>query len=402
MIRFTRFFAMRPRVDASSIELAATGPVAAASLVLSAAALLGACTSDLDAPDAYSEPSITAGNDTAGDLELDCDAFPAGAVGADYDHTPVVSSMDDGTRSWIAETLPEGLEIDEGSGRISGTPTTAGTTSVEFTVMDSSGMAATTCDIVINEGLDVDQALVIDEVPFCVRPGEETLLDLVVEGTGDGTAIRCDSDGGTGNGRRPAGISVNAETCAIEGSITEDRFGTWVFIVRGIQSGAEVFVPYCVTNDDPGGYDVAVEHSGLGDDGVDGTLVPIFRTFNPGAALAVGVDDDPLFSITSSDDCGASCFFGFAFNINASPFDADTFSITNAAIATGAGGPEGFTHGLTIGGPQVDEAFQDRPWAVNIALDYCLSDADGPCEGAENVRANGDGGLELSILMVPE
>ncbi len=396
MLGFTRFFAMRLRVDASLLARSAAG------LALSAAGILGACTSDLDAPDAYSEPSISAGNDSAGDLGLDCDAFPEGAVGADYDHTPELLSMDDGSRSWMAETLPEGLAIDERSGRITGTPASAGTTSVEFSVMDSLGMATTACDIVINEGLDVDQALVIDEVPFCVRPGEETLLDLVVDGTGDGTPIRCDSDGGTGNGRRPAGISVNAETCAIEGAISEDRFGTWVFIVRGVQSGAEVFVPYCVTNDASGGYDVAVDHSGLSDDGVDATLVPIFRTFNPGAALAVGEDNDPLFTITSPDDCGASCFFGFAFNINASPFDADTFSITNASITTGGGGPEGFTHGLSIGGPQVDEAFQDRPWTVNVALDYCLSDTEGPCEGADNVRANGEGGIEFSILMVPE
>jgi len=396
VLGFTRFFAMRLRVDASFLARPATG------LALSAAGLLGACTSDLDAPDAYSEPSISAGNDTAGDLGLDCDAFPEGAVGADYDHTPDVSAMDDGTRSWMAETLPEGLEINERSGRITGTPTTTGTTSVDFTVMDSTGMSSTTCDIVINEGLDVDQALAIDEVPFCLRPGEETLLDLVVDGTGDGTAIRCDSDGGTGNGRRPAGISVNAETCAVEGSITEDRFGTWVFIVRGTQSGAEVFVPYCVTNDESTGYDIAVDHSGLGGEGVDSTLVPIFRTFNPDAALAVGEDDDPLFTITSPGECGSSCFFGFAFNINASPFDAETFAITNDAIATGPAGPEGFTHGLSIGGPQVDEAFRDRPWTVNIALDYCLSDTNGPCEGATNVRANGDGGIELSILMVPE
>ncbi len=391
---------MRLRVAASHLAVPA---LPAAGLALCAAGLLTACTSDLDAPDAYSEPSISAGNETAGELGIDCDAFPTGAVGAEYDHTPELSAMDDGSRSWIAETLPEGLEIDERSGRITGTPTTAGTTSVDFTVTDSLGMAATTCDLVINEGLDVDQALVLDEVPYCVRPGGQTLLDLVVDGTGDGTPITCTSDGGTGNGTRPAGISVNAQTCAVEGSLTEDRFGTWVFIVRGVQSGAEVFVPYCVTNDEPSGYDVSVDHSGLGDSGVDSTLVPVFRTFNPDAALALGEDGDPLFTITSPGDCGTNaCFFGFSFGINASPFDAETFSITNSAILTDGGGPQGFTHGLTIAGPQVDEAFRDRPWTVNIALDYCLSDTDGPCDGGENVRANGDGGIEFSILMVPE
>lgn len=379
---------MRPRVAASLLALPVAG-------------LFGACTSDLDAPDAYTEP--TAGNDTAGDLGLDCEAFPQGAVGADYDFTPDVSAMDDGTRTWLAETLPDGLEIDADSGRITGVPTMAGTTSVDFTVMDSSGMAATTCDIVINEGLDVNVDLVVDEVPGCLRPGEETLLDLVVEGTGDGTAITCDHPGGTGNGSRPAGISVNPDTCAIEGTVTEDRFGTWVFMVRGSQSGAEVWVPYCVSSEDQGGYDVSVDHSGLGDMGVDASLVPILRRFNPGASVAVGEAGDPLFTILDPTSCGANtCFFGFAFSINASPFDAETFSIDDDTIVTDGSGPQGFTHGMSIAGPQVDEAFRDRPWTVNIALDYCLSDTDGPCDGAENVRANGDGNVEFSILMVPE
>ena len=377
--------------------------VAASLLALPVSGLFGACTSDLDAPDAYTEPS--AGNDTAGDLGLDCDALPQGAVGADYDFTPEVSAMDDGSRTWMAETLPEGLSIDESSGRISGVPTTEGTTSVEFTVMDATGMAATTCDIVINEGLDVNIDLVVDEVPGCLRPGGQTLLDFVVEGTGDGSPITCDHQGGNGNGARPAGISVNPDTCAIEGTIMEDRYGTWVFMVRGEQSGAEVWVPYCVSNDEPSGYDITIDHSGLADAGEDGTLVPILRRFNPGASVAVGEDGDPLFSIVDPDSCGDnSCFFGFAFSINGSPFDPDTFAITNDAILQddAGGGPQGFTHGLEIAGPQVAEEFQDRPWTVNVALDYCLADSDGPCDGADNVRANGEGNIEVSILMVPE
>lgn len=375
--------------------------VAASILALPACVLLVACTSDLDAPDAYTEPSITAGSDTAGDLGLDCAAFPEGAVAAMYDFTPEVSAEDDGTRTWTAETLPEGLEIDEDSGRITGVPTASGTTSVDFTVMDSTGMAATTCDITINDALGVDNELVVASVPYCVRPGEQTLLDLVVDGTGDGTPIRCDHPGGTGNGRRPAGISVNADTCEIEGTVMEDRLGMWVFMVRGQQSGAEVWVPYCVSNDETSSYDVSIDHSGLSDEGVDGTLVPIVRRFNPAAAFSVGGDGDPLFTILDPGSCGSSCFYGFAFNINASPFDAETLSLAPDAVLID-NGPQGFTHELSMDGPQVSEEFADRPWTVNIALDYCLTDTDGPCDGAENVRANGDGNVDISILMLPE
>ncbi len=380
---------MRPRVAASLLALPAFG-------------LLVACTSDLDAPDAYTEPSISAGSDTAGSLGLDCAAFPEGAIGAQYDFTPEVSAQDDGTRTWTAETLPAGLEIDADDGRITGVPTASGTTSVDFTVIDSVGMASTTCDITINDALAVDNDLVVASVPYCVRPGEETLLDLVVEGSGDGSTIRCDHPGGNGNGRRPAGISVNADTCEIEGTITDDRFGTWVFMVRGEQSGAEVWVPYCVTNDEPSGYDVSVDHSSLDDDGVDGTLVPIVRRFNPAASVSVGGDADPLFTVLDADSCGTSaCFYGFAFNINASPFDAETLSLAPDAVLID-NGPQGFTHELSIEGPQVSDEFADRPWTVNIALDYCLTDSDGPCDGAQNVRANGNGNIDISILMLPE
>ncbi len=395
--------------------------VAASFLALPVAGLFGACTSDLDAPDAYTEPSVSAGNDTAGDLGLDCDTFPQGAVGADYDFTPEVGGMDDGTRTWLAETLPEGLTIDAGTGQITGVPTTAGTTSVDFTVMDSTGMAATTCDIVINDGLGVDIDLLVDDVPGCLRPGDQTLLDFVVDGTGDGTPITCDHPGGRGNGSRPAGISVNPDTCEIEGTVMENRDGTWVFMVRGTQSGSEVWVPYCVSDDDNSGYDVSVDHSMLSDDGIDGTLVPMLRRFNPGASLALGETGDPLFSILSPGDCGANnCFFGFAFSIDtSSPFEV--FRVVESSIVTD-NGPQGFTHGIELEGPEPGDEFAGRPFAFRVDLDYCLSDTETDCsctdaeendpgsdcsdpeadEGPRRVRANGDGNIAFSVLMVPE
>ncbi len=387
-------------------------------VALPACGLLVACTSDLDAPDAYTEPSVSAGNGTAGTLDVDCDTFPDGAIGAEYDFTPMVSAQDDGTRTWSAANLPGGLDIDPADGRISGSPTEEGTFSIELTVIDSAGMSTSTCDIDVNAGLEVDNDLVVDTLPFCLRPGTQTLLDVVVDGTGDGTPIRCDHPSGSGNGRRPPGISVNADTCEIEGTVDDDRLGSYVFIVRGVQSGAEVWVPYCVINDEPSGYDISLDHSGLGAMNQDATLVPIVREFNPNASISVGEQDDPRFEIIDGDSCGNnSCFYGFAFQINASPFEADELSLNpNDILDDENTDPVGFFHELTISGPEVPDEFKDRPWAVNIALDYCIADNeglpdsqedpdnpdDGPCEGAQNVRANGDGNLDISILMLPQ
>ena len=50
----------------------------------------------------------------------------------------------------------------------------------------------------------------------------------------------------------------------------------------------------------------------------------------------------------------------------------------------------------------VPEPFTDRAWVVNVALDYCLAEDDMTCDGAQNTQNNGDGHLELGIIMVPQ
>jgi hypothetical protein len=233
---------------------------------------------------------------------------------------------------------------------------------------------------------------------FCIT-GRGSLLDLVPDGSGDGSPIQCSHEAGAGNGLLPNGIAIDPDTCQMTGTLQESRYGTWAFIVRGEQNGAEMFAPYCVTQDvPPFAYAVAVEGTGL-----LGPTGPIVRVFDPEAALQVGERGDPRITITDPTSCGPdACFFGFSFALVGSAFDADTFDLPDRVLVyDAANAPIGFSHGLSVGGPAVDEAFRTRPWVQHVGLDYCLSSASEDCDGPMDVVGNGDGHIELSILMVP-
>ncbi len=394
---------MQPRVLLAFAALLALGPT-------------GACTSDLPAPNNYVPGS--AGVDSSGNLEVGCEDIPDAAVGAMFDYTPVVTGAGGEAVTWSADDLPSGLAIDPRTGQITGVPTAEGTATVAVTVSTEDGMRTAMCELNVNPALEVDIDLVLENVPYCLRPGMRTLLDVVVPGTGDGSPITCTHEGGTGDGRRPAGISVGRESCEIEGVVEEDRYGTWVFSVRGEQNGASVHVPYCVTNDDTSGYEITVDHSGLGDMNIDGTLVPIVRRFNPDAGIAFGDDGDPRFEIVDQDSCGTNaCFYGYSYAVRVGSQFEGSPNLGNRSQGTQGllrdettMQPIGFFHSLFWDrSGAVDDAFKTRPWTVNIDLAYCIADnegdpdddEDGPCESG-NIVPNAGGEFEVSILMIPD
>ena len=282
-----------------------------------------------------------------GGLAIDCGDLPVGAVDAEYAYTPTLQGDADAP-TWTADGLPDGLLIDPSTGMISGAPLESGAVEVTIAVSAGTNSAETTCALTVQPRLEVDLSGLLGTTPGCITPGG-SLHDLVPDGTGDASTISCAFEGGSGDGVMPAGITLNSDTCELEGSVTESAYGTWVFIVRGEQNGVAVHAPYCASQETPTGYDVSVTHSEIGG---DAALQPIVRA-SDGGALSVGGGGDPLVEVTSSDACGVSaCFFGYAFAFNESPFDAKTINLSPTPLIQDddSGEPIGFSHELSISG----------------------------------------------------
>ena len=361
------------------------------------------CTSDLRAPSNYLVSDDSSDETAADMLMVDCGDPQVTAVGADFAHT-VTAMGGDGNYTFTfaaPNDVPAGLAIDGGSGEITG-PAEVEAAGVEVLVEVTDGAGAmgdATCMLDINPRLAVD--LEVDP-PGCFS-GNQSLRDAIVDGTGDGTPIVCDGPGGRGNGRIPDGHSVGMESCQIEGTFQDTRFGTWVFMMRGTQSGVEVFVPYCVTNDDNGdNYDVRV----LDEDANDVTLEPYIGTFNPDASFALGMPGDRHFEIEDEDSCGAnSCNFGFNYLVTATNFNDNDLSnlVTNDMLLRNMDNdPIGMQHDMVrFEGSDLMEDFRDRPWITSFAFTYCLSDTAADCTGGAIVD-NAGGFFEWAVLMFPE
>ena len=352
------------------------------------------CTSDLPAPYDY---DVLEPPPPDNELMVDCANLPVTAEGARYSQMPTITGqLEDARYRYSATDLPAGLVIDEGSGIISGTvEVERGTYSFEVIVEDEDDpeayRASGTCSLEVRPRLTAPIA--VDTA--CLRPGQD-LRDLVVDGTGDGTPITCDIPGGNGNGRRPNGIEADGDGCTVTGTIAEDRYGTWTFMLRGSQSGAEVFVPYCVENDEPQDYEIVGRHSGSD----DAALQPIVREYDPSAPFTVGADMDPRYEISAPGICGASCFFAYSFFRTNAPIDNDDgFSLDpDGLLQDEMGDNVGFFHELRVSGPAVPEEFRNRPWILSASIRYCISGVDDGCdEIPEDAPA-----LELGLIMVPD
>ncbi len=349
-------------------------------------------------------------------LVVECGTPPGGAVGAKYKHAPTANGGVPGY-TWSAEGLPEGLDINTFTGALSGEPAVAGEYTFELSVSDSEGSEAmTTCPgVTIADSLKID----LDGLDGPCITGSASLLDYV-DG-GDGAAITCSVPGGTGNGKLPAGITINAETCEIEGAINEARYGTWAWIVKASQNGVEVFVPYCATQNEqaPGAYAIKGTHSG-GDQ-----LTPAAGSFEVGELVKFDGEGEPRFEVTT--ECGNACFYGYVYSVSPSPFgggackgdkdgcyglcplvndpdEDDGDKQVSCSLLPEMGLPkEGFVHEMWSKGDVPAVKFEDRPWILQWSIDYCISTKNTACNTKADILANGSGSnLEFAVIMRPK
>ena len=340
--------------------------------------VLTACNRDEAAPDCFlvdadgvcQIPSPIGGG---GGDRVRCEMLPEGAVAAQYAYVPDINGDVSDITGFSATGLPTGLSIDVINGQISGIPTEAGTFEVTIAYNDESAMQDDEVEcgpLVINEPLNASPLLENKPNFPCVEVGDVTskadLLALL--GGGDGSAIdfcavvpdmdpepfetdTCPHD--DGNGLLPPGVTVDPETCAIEGDVDDEfrHVGTWAWMTIVEQSGAFVAVPYCYTVPIAGSAHAITYDSG-GELDIEGER-PYAVTIP--AATQLPADDpnreylsfggadpnfDPLFTVTDAACGGAPCTdMAYDFTTYCSPYDDPAIPFANVAQIT-----DGFTH----------------------------------------------------------
>lgn len=348
------------------------------------------------------------------DVLLSCDDIPLAAVAATFDYTADAtggsgSCNDEGCTgySWSIEGLPAGLTQSPTTGRIEGSPELEGIFPLSITVVDNKfeGETTTTCDLDVRPELNAETLRL--SADHCLQLGEN--IDDFLEG-GDGTQYTCsfrDFDSsqpscpyGDGNGVLPAGITTDygAGTCSHSGAVTEDAYGTWVWVVEMEQSGNTIHIPFCASQEEPGEHDLTVTYTpASSDDGLEPMLVEF--TNNP---PDFGGGGDPFFAALGGSLCdnGGCNFFGFAFSVTCSPLDPDFSLNPGVKMQDMMGNDIGFSHEMSAQFPPPAEKFRDRVWAANWVIDYCNSSSAGPCQD-DSITPNAQTHLNQSVVGWP-
>jgi len=242
------------------------------------------------------------------------DPLPGGEVGVAYDQTPSADGGS-GALTWsVADgTLPDGLTLDPSTGEITGTPTTAGTSTFTLVATDGAGGAAT-------QGESVTVAA-SPSIGGPLLPGSAV---------GDPFSAGMSASGGTGTltwslaeGALPPGLSLDPTTGVISG--TPGEVGSWSFTLE-VTDGAggsatkdahiETVPTLTISSDPaPGGevdaaYDVVPQADHITGTATwsvaDGTL-PDGLTLDPSTGEITGTPTTPgtsTFTLQVSDQSG--------------------------------------------------------------------------------------------------
>ena len=369
----------------------------------------------------------------------DTGSIPDGFVAVQYDW-PVSYNAGPTPYTWSSTGLPAGLTLevdpnDTTKATVTGIPETAGDYTVELTITDADGNAATTnCgELLVRNPVQVDHPSLFADVGGCIPVGDgdyDSLDDLFSQGILNGdpnfVPIVCELAPGRGNGSgnfdkdaatsdtMPPGITFAADSCTVGGAITGTlAYGIYGFISTYTQSTSastvSAYVPYCAPNmtQAPNAYGVMRE-----DTGNVATFLPGVQQLSPGEAVDYGTPvPDPKVTVDYGMPCmGGSCYYAFVYAYNTLSGDAVVNANPNAKFP--AMGFEGFTHGIHFGETNVDllTRFEKRAWIVNITFDYCIANNNVDCgnsetdpsKRAEKVRQNGNGSnYYFSLVLLP-
>lgn len=382
-----------------------------------AALALAGCTGDQITPNCFQRDAMgrcKIPGPVAGAPSVSCGPLAPTALRASVDYQPPLAGGQ-GPFAWSATGLPPGLAIDPATGRITGTPTQTGSFEVAVFVRDTSSDledSAACGEWVVNEALAMDPSagLAFDR---CI-PADMDLRGFLSGGTGDDITCTLPSAAtpsaacpiGRGNGRLPQGLTWDAAQCRATGTISETRWGTWVWMVRLEQSGAQVWVPICASRTPPAGADHEIEVFPAGS--ADGDpLAPVGITFRPEQPLTMAADipdsvQPPTYEVRGTDCSGNACnAFSFSFGVDCSAFASGFNPLSEMPLFDGNGNRVGLTHRVRGATIEIDEmtgatetktvaerGFADRPWVVSWQWEYCTANAanvcDNPGQGARS------------------
>jgi hypothetical protein len=162
-------------------------------------------------------------------INLECGTCGANkiSVGAAYSVTlPVTGGTGSYTFSIVSGSLPSGLTLASGTGKITGTPTAAGTYTFTVKVVDSNGNSDTaTCTVVVSSPVDLE----------CGTCGANKAT------VGNSYSATFGVTGGTGSytfsiqsGSLPSGITLSPTTGKLSGS--PSTTGTYTFVTKVVDS----------------------------------------------------------------------------------------------------------------------------------------------------------------------
>ncbi|MGD0733388.1 MAG: putative Ig domain-containing protein, partial [Terracidiphilus sp.] len=254
-----------------------------------------------------------------GPLYVTCAAIDTGDVGVPFNSGPMTVMGGTAPYSFsIVGTLPTGLTLNTSTGAVTGTPTTAGSFTVEVT--DALGYSSTSCTITINGPLSVTCAAVTTGdvgVPFNSGP-------MTITG---GTAPYSFSIVGT----LPTGLTLNTSTGAVTGTPT--TAGT--FTVRVTDATGNSSTSCIITINGP--LSVTCAAIDTGDVGVP---------FNSGPMTVTGGTAPYTFSILGVLPAGLTLNTSTG-AVTGTPTAAGTFTVE----VTDATGNTSTTCMITINGP---------------------------------------------------